>query len=234
MLKFFLLENAPLTGIIAAVVISAVYCALGIFFVLERYHLWLIIGTIQVSAGFLTGLLIKKLLHQSLTDPLTGCYNRRFFYHQLEREHDRFYRQGILFSLAMIDLDDFKTVNDRLGHIAGDRVLRTVSEIMKKSLRKTDVISRWGGEEFAVILSGTGTEDAKICIERVRSQIEETAVPAPGLNLTISVGIACVAEGMKIQDLIMAADSAMYCAKKLKNKVVVFSEIPDDMPSSCE
>jgi len=171
----------------------------------------------------LSGLAVRNLLQQSSTDPLTGFYNRRFFYQQMQREMERFRRYGTPLSLAMIDLDDFKKVNDRFGHLAGDKVLGAVSEILKSSLRKTDIISRWGGEEFAVILSGTGPAEALEVAERLRKKIESTVLPETGLSLTISAGVASAGENMKPQELVLAADRAMYQAKKSKNKVVVLA-----------
>lgn len=234
MLKLFFLENAPLAGALAGVAISGLYYAVSTFFAAGGLHFWLLIAAIQALAGFFTGVVIRKLLQQSFTDPLTGFYNRRFFYHQLERESDYFHRYKIPLSLAIVDVDDFKTVNDRFGHITGDKVLKTVSGILKNSLRKTDIISRWGGEEFAIILSGTGLEDAKIVVERLRKHIEKTVISDPGLNLTVSVGIASLTENMKPQELLLAADSAMYSAKKLKNKVVIFSKELADLPTPVE
>lgn len=223
-MKMVFLEKAPAAWTLMAVMMVFLYYMIGFLFPAGGLYFWLPVILFQGLAGFSTGLLIKRLLEQSCTDPLTGFYNRRFFYQQLQREADRFHRYGNPLSIAMVDLDDFKKVNDKFGHIAGDKVLQAVSGVFKNSLRKTDIIARWGGEEFAVILSGTGPEDAQAVAERLRKRIERTVLSEPDLSLTVSIGIASFTENMALQELVLAADRAMYRAKRSKNKVVKYAD----------
>ncbi|MDP2690569.1 MAG: sensor domain-containing diguanylate cyclase, partial [Deltaproteobacteria bacterium] len=168
----------------------------------------------------------EELKMLSMTDPLTGLFNRRYFRERLFEEVERVKRHSECFSSFLIDIDDFKSFNDRFGHAVGDDVLKGVSRTIRDAVRSMDVVARYGGEEFAVILPHTSKRDALIIAERIRKDVEEyKAMVAPFKEWpTISLGVAEFPNDAKdIDDLINKADSAMYHAKRTgKNRVVVY------------
>lgn len=165
-----------------------------------------------------------QLQEVAITDYLTGLYIRRYFMSRLQDELIRSERYNKTFSIAMVDIDKFKDVNDTYGHSEGDRALKEAGKFFKKNLRQTDVVARYGGEEFVIFFPETNKEVAYILAERLRkgfSQIRLDKLP----RLTISLGISTYPEdGRDIETLIKNADSAMYAAKQNgRNKVVHFS-----------
>lgn len=153
------------------------------------------------------------------TDPLTGLNNRLVFQHRLEDEFQRTNRYGVPLSLALMDVDRFKSFNDTFGHPAGDGVLVEVGRLLRQTARSTDLVARFGGEEFAILLPNTPLEGAIQLGERFRRVIE-TAI-WPHRPVTISVGLAAVTPDMTESDaLVSAADAALYRAKQLgRNRV---------------
>ncbi len=147
---------------------------------------------------------------QSITDPLTKLKNRRAFVQRLEQEVERFSRYGTPVSLAIIDVDGFKPHNDSAGHLAGDDTLHRIARLIEDECRTTDLVARYGGDEFAVIFTNTGME-AMVLTERVRKSIEAHSWTHD--RMTISAGIATCAAGLSAEDLIAAADEALYRAK---------------------
>lgn len=167
----------------------------------------------------------------SVTDPLTGLLNRRYLEERIAEEIVRSKRHRFSLSLMMLDVDEFKSYNDRFGHLAGDAALRTVGDILKENLRGADVAARYGGEEFAILLPQTAAEEAGQIAERIRKQIEKAEFS--GRQVTISVGIASLSKEVDSpRDLISAADVALYAAKNRgRNNVQVFNgwgEATDD------
>ncbi len=166
----------------------------------------------------------------SYTDGMTGLHNYRFFRLRIHEELARTRRDGGHISLLILDVDHFKNYNDTLGHPAGDEVLREVSQILKRSVRDSDVVARYGGEEFAVILSGTDRGGAHVLAERIRQKVEKTDFfkeeIQPGGQLTISVGIATFPNDAVTEDeLIERADKALYHAKNSgRNRVVSYHQ----------
>lgn len=118
------------------------------------------------------------LISEARTDALTGLKNRRSFNEELNRQFAQRQRQGSLFSVLLIDIDHFKQVNDSLGHLAGDSVLRAISERLTKTLREMDLIYRYGGDEFAVICPGTRLREVATAAERIRNAIAMTPFPS--------------------------------------------------------
>ena len=162
--------------------------------------------------------LAGHLRELSITDVLTGLFNRRYFEERFYEELHRSERHNLLFSLAMIDLDDFKLFNDTEGHLAGDEILRSIAYIAKDTLRISDVIARFGGEEFAVIMPQTEKGEAFLVTERIRTSIKEqiarTWKDFPREAVTISIGIATYpVDGQDRKELIRSADRALYRAK---------------------
>lgn len=159
----------------------------------------------------------------SVTDPLTGLLNRRYLEERIAEEIVRSKRHRFSVSLMMLDVDEFKSYNDRYGHPAGDIALRIVGDILKESLRGADVAARYGGEEFAILLPQTAAEEAAQIAERIRKQVERSEFP--NRQVTISIGIANLSKEVDSpRDLISAADVALYAAKNQgRNNVQIFS-----------
>jgi len=168
----------------------------------------------------------EELKMLSMTDPLTGLFNRRYFRERLFEEVERVKRHSECFSVFLIDIDDFKSFNDRFGHTYGDDVLKGVSRTIRDAVRSMDVVARYGGEEFAVILPHTNKKDSFIIAERIREDVEEYKRMVEPFKQwpTISLGVAEFPnDANDIDELINKADSAMYHAKRTgKNRVVVY------------
>ncbi len=177
----------------------------------------------QVAVAVNHANLFAQIQQQALTDALTGCYNRRSFEMQLDREMQAARRQHQPLSLMMLDLDRFKQLNDSVGHDAGDAALRRLADCFRQELRGIDSAARFGGDEFALILPQAYSEGAQIVAERLRARIEEIHVPGFG-NLSASIGIATFpTQGSSRADLVTAADAALYCAKRAgRNRVCVY------------
>jgi diguanylate cyclase (GGDEF)-like protein len=161
---------------------------------------------------------------QAIRDGLTRVYNFRYFMQELEREANRNRRFHTPFSLLMIDVDHFKQFNDNFGHMAGDTVLRGISELIDENTRTTDTVARYGGEEFAVILPGLNKKDSVQIAEKLRVLIDEndfTDVPEAKRKITISIGVASFPEDAESgKELLKLSDKALYAAKKSgRNKV---------------
>jgi diguanylate cyclase (GGDEF)-like protein len=163
---------------------------------------------------------------QVVTDHLTGLYNRRYFMNRAGEEIERSLRHQAPLSVLMIDIDHFKAFNDNYGHATGDRVLQTVARAMKDALRKPDICSRHGGEEFAVLLPNTPGDSAYFVADRVRRTLGGTRYTGLGLppevNITISVGVAtCPRDATVLDELMELADKALYQAKADGRDMVV-------------
>jgi diguanylate cyclase (GGDEF)-like protein len=167
----------------------------------------------------------RRLAELATTDELTGLSNRRHFLESGTREVERSRRSGAPLALLMLDLDNFKDVNDRYGHPTGDTVLRLFSETCAKTLRCTDIIGRLGGEEFGILLPDTDAEGAKTLAERVRQDIERTAFPSAGgrFSITVSIGIATMTDPEdSLNDLMHRSDHALYESKRAgRNRATV-------------
>jgi diguanylate cyclase (GGDEF)-like protein len=168
-----------------------------------------------------------RLKEYSFKDELTGLYNRRFYSIRLEEEVSRYRRFNHPVSVMLVDLDGFKAVNDDLGHGAGDETLRDMSDILLKYSRGINVICRYGGDEFAVLLVETSKAGARLYADRIR-QVLSTHRFAHGRRLTASFGIASLPEDVApgADELMRAADEALYAAKRSgKNRVSVFEDV---------
>jgi diguanylate cyclase (GGDEF)-like protein len=174
-----------------------------------------------------------KLYELSCTDALTAVFNRRHFNSTLEAEVSRHQRYGTPVSLILVDVDHFKSVNDRFGHTVGDAVLREIADTLRLVVRKADVVARYGGEELAVILSNTGEAGAVILAERLRSAIERLEHhdhEGHPFRTTASFGVAALEQGetgISTEALLGRADEALYVSKKTgRNRVAVWNERP--------
>jgi diguanylate cyclase (GGDEF)-like protein len=155
--------------------------------------------------------------HAATVDPVTGVFNRRYFQVRLDEELQRSHRHQIPLALLMIDVDDFKRVNDSHGHLAGDTILRDVGEILRRSVRVFDVCARFGGEEFVIIMPGSTSDNALRIAERIRERIDHYR-PSDGVlamtHVTVSVGLAVSSAGATVGHLLERADQALYEAKR--------------------
>ena len=160
----------------------------------------------------------RRLELLSITDGLTRLHNHRHFQDELTRAFEESARYERPLSLAMIDIDFFKKINDTYGHAVGDEVLQCVSKLFRESIRATDLAARYGGEEFAVMMPETDLNDANTFAEKIRALIESTPIPtqAGPVSATVSIGVASVPHARihEPQELVVAADKALYRAKK--------------------
>ena len=167
----------------------------------------------------------KRLSKLSRTDPLTGLSNRRDIYEKIEYEISRFERNNETFAIVIGDIDDFKKVNDSLGHDAGDFVLFSLAHQIRSMLRKQDIVGRWGGEEFILMLPHTKLEGAKIITEKIREAIHNKVIHYKDneISITVTFGIVIYDEMQPINDCIKKADVALYDGKsKGKNCIAVY------------
>jgi len=164
---------------------------------------------------------VDQLQTENQQDGLTGLYNKVSFLKTLESYHHKERKPDEVYSILMMDIDDFKKLNDTFGHVVGDEVLIRMSEILRTYLRENDVIARYGGEEFIILLKKTNGKGAEILAERLRQEIEDLAVH--GTGITVSIGISsCMGEDRSPRELIEQADKNLYKGKRQgKNQVVV-------------
>jgi diguanylate cyclase (GGDEF)-like protein len=178
----------------------------------------------HLVASFRRSLVQERLLAR--TDYLTGAFNGRSFAEAAEAEVVRAQRHGHTFSVAFMDVDDFKLVNDRLGHSAGDRLLRLVADTVRANVRALDVVARLGGDEFAVLMPETDERAAQVVIRRVRRELLEAA-RREGWPVTFSAGIITWVEPPAgVDEMLRAADELMYAAKRHGKNTVRHSVSP--------
>lgn len=167
----------------------------------------------------------------STIDPLTGLFNRGFFFAALEREIARSARSGRGFCLLMMDLDELKAINDRLGHFYGDRVLRAVGEIVTAGVRRIDTAARYGGDEYVVLLPETDPTGAFVLAEKIRLGVHEMRLELPegAPRPSLSIGVVSFPEdGSTADELMISADGAMYTSKRAgKNRVTGVPVVAD-------
>ncbi len=170
-------------------------------------------------------LLYQQALQSATTDPLTGVKNRTAMENAMKREIGLANRHGHHLSLILLDIDHFKSVNDQYGHLIGDHVLRVVARVAEDTVRDSDMIFRFGGEEFLVLLHGTNLTGAALLAERMRRNIEKQEVfPDLELRITASLGVVALEEDESAETIFMRVDKAMYRAKNNgRNRVVVES-----------
>ncbi len=159
----------------------------------------------------------ENLMSSALRDGLTRLFNKRYFLERLDAELKFAQRHGVALSLLLLDLDHFKKINDTMGHLAGDVVLTTIGGVLLKAVRNEDVVARFGGEEFAIILRAIEVEGAHLMAERLRKLVEQTVVPhnSQELRATISIGLTSfpATKCKTLEELVEAADKALYRAK---------------------
>ena len=188
--------------------------------------------TLEILAGHIGACLVQQEQGEALqrlaeTDPLTWLFNRRHFDKRLEAETNRAVRAEHLLALLMIDVDRFKSINDRLGHRVGDQVLKGVASAIKQAVRLYDVPTRYGGDEFAIILPEADTDVAARVARRIFEKLEAVALPGEmrdiGMKIGLSIGVATFPRPLgDMQALLEAADAAMYTAKRAGGGVRVW------------
>jgi diguanylate cyclase (GGDEF)-like protein len=160
-------------------------------------------------------LLYHRAVQTSMLDPLTGVKNRSTLDSSLRREMELSRRQGTTLSVILIDIDHFKLVNDRCGHLYGDQALRAVAQCIEGTIRESDMLFRYGGEEFLILLSGTGTNGAGLLAERLRKRVAElTPHPEKKMHLTVSLGVTSLRPEESGEALFERVDGALYRAKQ--------------------
>ena len=172
--------------------------------------------------------LYEEVCQQARSDGMTGLLNHRSFYDELSKEVQRVQRYGGNLSLIMLDLDDLKTVNDRYGHLVGDRILVFVAEQLRRSIRNTDVAARYGGDEFAVILPNTNLAHAVIVAQRTVDMVSGGSVQVNGDNLGISVslGVSQYTPNISVETFMNESDAALFEAKdRGKNQLHIYSPV---------
>ena len=166
----------------------------------------------------------RTLVRLSRTDPLTGLSNRRHLEASLTAAGSAARRHEQPLAVLFVDVDGFKRINDQLGYDAGDTVLRAVGERMRQSVRTEDLVARWGGEEFVVVLPATGLDGAVAAAERVRSSIASEQVDAAGRRARVTVSVGCASGVGDPAELVRGAGRALREAKRAgKNRVVAWS-----------
>ena len=207
---------------------------------MRHFNLWLevIYPLILSMTAFISALIVKYLIKSrdfeqqyklATTDGLTELYNHRYFQEQMSMLIENSKRYGTEFSLIILDIDFFKKFNDTFGHQAGDAVLRQVAQLLKRNVRATDIVCRYGGEEMSIILPNTNADDAFYNANRIRQAVEERAFQLNATetgNVTISVGVATFPEHAEnAQDLIEYADKGLYWAKEHgRNQVYMYKK----------
>jgi diguanylate cyclase (GGDEF)-like protein len=170
----------------------------------------------------------ESLERQASRDPLTELYNRRYVFGMIENEIRRFERYGERFSLILIDADHFKCINDTHGHTAGDSALQHIARRSVESVRDADIVGRFGGEEFIVLLPHTAATDAAIVAERIRNSVHECLFTwqKRDVPITLSLGVAEVSSTTStFEDLVKTADQALYLAKRAGRDQVAIADV---------
>jgi two-component system cell cycle response regulator len=166
----------------------------------------------------------ERLEFLAATDSLTGCLNRRALLEALERELDRARRYNLVLTLLMVDLDHFKRINDTMGHVVGDTVLRQLGDLLHREVRSVDTVARYGGEEFVILLPETAVHGAMIFADRMRQRIAAYGFGDQDhpVRITVSIGVACYPDRAvdSPESFIALADAALYRAKADGRNVV--------------
>ncbi len=195
------------------------------------YYIYMTVGTVIAFSlsGYAVGRRNEDLRDLSITDGLTEIFNHRYLHEQLAKEVERSDRYTTALTCLMLDIDDFKEVNDRYGHPFGDQVLVTIARLIREGVRQTDVVGRYGGEEFLIIMPHTEREAALLLANRILKAVAGYPFLSGmvSVHVTLSIGLATypfLDHGVKTKNgLLSAADQALYQAKRTgKNKTVVW------------
>lgn len=178
-----------------------------------RLSFAIVLASVLAFLHLQAGRQVSRLQKAAVRDELTGLYNYRYFQWRLAEELGRARRYGSPVSLLIIDTDNFKEFNDRYGHLTGDRVLSSLARALVETVRETDCVSRYGGDEFVVILIETAEQEARSVAERIRRQVEDTSwVDGHTGRLTVSIGVAGY-NGESEREFFQKADAGLFRAK---------------------
>lgn len=181
----------------------------------------------QVSKSVENARLYEQVQEASKRDGLTGLYNRTFFNQKLEEEFNLAKKSNNLLSLAIFDIDFFKKINDTYGHLFGDKVLKSISKVVASSIRKTDTVARFGGEEFVVLMPGLDIKETYEKMEILRKEIETIKVSYDNkiVSITVSIGVCCYNKNIENERMLLQlADNALYKAKSAGRNCVKMAE----------
>jgi len=184
--------------------------------------------TQQFLIGLRRALLYRKVQDLTISDALTSVYCRRYFLERFNEELKRSRKNKLSLTFLMLDIDNFKQFNDRYGHLVGDAILRQVSKTIILAVRQIDFIGRYGGEEIAIVLTETNSQQANFAAERIRQSIAEQVIKVydEALKVTVSIGVSTYPDNaLDMQHLIEMADQALYLAKETGKNKVCFSPI---------
>lgn len=188
-------------------------------YIVHLFNLSVVFAMFSYLASYYLRMVVlaqRKLRQLATTDSLTGLFNRRHMAYLAEKELARFQRSGHKVGFLLLDVDHFKSINDRYGHEVGDRVLAAVADLIRRELRTQDLIGRWGGEEFLAILPDTDAVNAQASAERVRNAFLATdwhTIIGTGLDVTISIGVSELRAGDDLSAAVSRADQALYRGK---------------------
>jgi diguanylate cyclase len=238
MRQLIALAMVPVTLYPAAAFLASRYDPAGVDWRVEFVH-WVSLCVILSFTAMLVGNLtrlrarlratnadleaaLERLTDMAVHDELTGLYNRRYLLDMLQREKSRTDRSEDSFCVCIIDIDHFKRINDTYGHSEGDAVLRIFAGVAGKFIRSADLLGRWGGEEFLLLLPQTSAHLAETCLQRIKIALEHTGFDGlEDTRITFSGGIAQYRKGEAVNQLIERADRAMYAAKKAgRNRIL--------------
>ena len=240
--SFVHLKNLPVAFIFSSTLPQIIYYfsshtgdgnIVAIFLVIFNLFMWK--GSASIHRNMLKALNLSYKLNEAnklaeklaMTDELTGINNRRAFFKKAKTLYYASQRYSHPLTVLMIDIDDFKIINDTYGHAAGDQVIQKVAESLQKNLRESDVVGRIGGEEFAISLPETDIDTAYILAERIRKKIKNITLIYQKFTLTFAVSIGCAESNdtsQAFEDLVGLADKVLYEAKNEgKNKTVIYS-----------
>lgn len=226
---------------ISGIVIASVLLALALIVHLFPLDAFIYQTTLMIAQGLIAlcflgafqTLLLSDIsdLHytNSITDPLTQLYNRRYFIQQANKALITARRHDFPIALIMCDIDHFKKTNDKFGHNMGDKALQNFSHLLKSLIREGDTLSRYGGEEFTILLPQTTLEGALILAERMREKTEQISISSPlgEIKFTASFGVTAITSPINFEDSLKAVDKAMYKAKELGRNQVQTNDITD-------
>jgi diguanylate cyclase (GGDEF)-like protein len=167
--------------------------------------------------------LFAEVRRLAITDSLTGVFNRRYFFTSIQNEFRRSERYGHPLSMMMLDLDHFKAINDTYGHDIGDEIIKEVSQFCQDNIRKLDILARYGGDEFVILLPETNLNHATELAERLRGMIESQSIQIGEMlfQMTISIGVTGIRdESVKMEDFLKNVDQALYAAKEAGRNTV--------------
>jgi diguanylate cyclase (GGDEF)-like protein len=197
----------------------------GISYLVSSYisnAVWLIFLLFQMIIYLVYGMYVHNLYIQANRDSLTGLCNRRYFTSKISDLS----KMKFPISLMILDIDNFKMINDIYGHLAGDEILKQLAEIFKRNIRETELLSRWGGEEFTILLPNTYKETALRIAENLRNIVDKNVFDVDNytISITISIGIATATQAIPPKQFVKSADMALHKAKETKNVVVSYKE----------